>query len=1022
MEKLKLLLIVFIIGFSSVAFAQDSVSGVVTDGQNMPIPGANVLIKGSSTGTSTDFDGKYQLNAKSGDVIVFSYLGYQTLEITYKGQSPLNAKLMDDTSRLDEVVVVGYGSVKRSDLTGAVSSVSAATITEEKKTNVGQAIQGKVAGVDVRSLSNKPGATISVRIRGNTAITNNIAGRDGISDSATSDRSKPLYVVDGIFFDDINILNPADIQQMDILKDASATAIYGSRGANGVVIITTKSGVEGKTVFTYDMTIGTRSVTNAPDYFNGDEYVEFVDDVIKSREWKKLFSNGVPTVADYNNIDVSQYINTEIQTSNEEASNVANRRYTNWGDDYQQTGFQTSQNLGMSGGADGLVYSGSIGYLKDDGVIGIESYERYNLSTSLSKKVSEKFTVGLKAYLAYSEREEGSRELYRSTLRLPPTVNSFDPDGNVILFPDDQDKRFTNPYYDADGAWTVNTKSMDVIANVFLNYKPAEWVNLKTQFAPNIKTTRFGEYRGLYTKAARNDPSRIQSHYDNYFNTSYAWDNIADFNFDLTEEQNLKATVVASLWYKQTEYGKIETRDFDTDAYSFYQTQAGLNIRDYDTNYSKATLASFTGRVNYSFRDKYLLTVSGRYDGSSKLAEGNKWAFFPAAALAWKVTDEDFVQDADWLSNLKLRISYGESGNDTSADPYDSLAFLGGADYLYGSTGTNGVVVGGLPNYDLTWERSKEFNFGVDFAVLENRIRLGLELYNKTTEGSILSRVLSPISGYSAATGNFGSIRNKGVELTLSTKNIITDNFSWTTDLNFAKNKNEIIELDGDLDLIPYGNHGVLQIGESADAIWSYEKVGIWQLDEAAEAAVYNRFPGEYKFKDQNDDGVIDNDDKVVLGQVSPDWTAGMTNTFKYKNIDLSIIVYTRQGSYGHSEFNSLSVPWQGDDAKFNKVDADYWTPNNTDSENPALEYGANAGWYYTDFDFVRVGNIGLGYQFGPSIMDRLKLSSLRFSLDVQNPFTFTNYYGSDPETGLQNNYNGGYMTKTVLFGLKLSY
>ena len=307
-------------------------------------------------------------------------------------------------------------------------------------------------------------------------------------------------------------------------------------------------------------------------------------------------------------------------------------------------------------------------------------------------------------------------------------------------------------------------------------------------------------------------------------------------------------------------------------------------------------------------------------------------------------------------------------------------------------------------------------------GVLNNKVRLGLELYSKTTNGSILSRTLSTITGYSSATGNYGKVRNKGIELTLNTTNIETDNFKWTTNLNFAKNTNEILELDGELDLIPYGSHGVLQIGEAVDAIWAYDNIGIWQLDEADEAAIYGRFPGQHKFDDVDNDGIINDNDKKILGQTSPDWTAGMTNTFTYKNIDFSIQAYTRQGSFGHSEFNSLSVPWQGDDATFNKVDLDYWTPANTDSKNPALEYGADTSWYYTDFDFVKIGNIGLGYQFPEEVLDKLKMSSLRLSVDVQNPFTFTDYEGSDPETGLQNNYNGGYLVKTILFGLKLSY
>ncbi|WP_339708618.1 TonB-dependent receptor [uncultured Kriegella sp.] len=1022
MKKLKFLMLIFLMSITAVSWAQTNVTGTVLDDQNVPLPGANVVVKGTTNGVVTDFDGNFSISVQdSGSTLIVSYIGFDSKEIVLNGALSYSITLKTSSTGLDEVVVIGYGSVKKSDLTGAVASLDTETLTEQKKTDIGQALQGRVAGVDVRTLSSKPGAPLSIKIRGNTVITNNNVGNDGVSDNLSDDLSKPLYVVDGVFFEDINILNPADIQQMDILKDASATAIYGSRGANGVVIITTKNGIEGKTVFSYESTFGLRTATNLPDMYSGDEYVAFVDDYLKARQWRGLFNGtNFGTIDDYNNAVIDR--STEFQSSNEEADNVANRRYTDWLGDYRKSGVQTSHTVGMSGGSNGLTYNGSLGYLSDEGVMGIEGYERYNISASLSKKVTDKFTVGLKTYLAFSEREEGSRELFRSTFRLVPTVNSFDPNGDVILFPDDQDQRFANPYYDATGEWRVNTKSLDVIANVFLNYKPAKWVNFKTQFAPNISTTRFGEYRGLFTKAARNDPSRIQSHYDSRFSTSYTWDNIVDFDFDIFDGHNLKTTLISSLYYNQNEGSNLETRDFDTDAYLFYNTQAGTDVRNYGSYYGKESLSSFAGRLNYNIRDRYLFTFTGRYDGSSKLSVGNKWNFFPSAAFAWRVSEEGFMQTADWINDLKLRISYGESGNDTTVQPYSSLSFLSNTNYLFGDNLGNGKVVAGLSNSNLTWEISKEYNFGLDFAAINNRVRLGFEYYNKETEGSILNRQLSSITGFGSAVGNFGSVRNRGVEVTLNTVNVRTDNFSWKTSINFSKNTNEILKLDGDLDEIPYGRHGVLKIGEAVDAIYAYDKVGIWQLDEAAEAAVYNAVPGQYKFVDQNNDDLINQDDKVVIGSISPEWTGGMTNTFTYKNLDFSVQMHTRQGVFGHSEFYQHFAPYQGDDAKFNKVDLDYWTPNNPNAKYPAPDYGHPGEWYYEEFDFVRIGNIGLGYDFPNQLLDQLNISNLRLSLDVQNPFTFTDYEGPDPETGLQNSYNMTYAVKTVLFGLKLSF
>ncbi|HDZ06666.1 SusC/RagA family TonB-linked outer membrane protein [Maribacter sp.] len=1025
MKKLKLLMVFLLLGVSSVLWAQSSVTGTVTDDQGMPIPGASIVVKGTSNGTVTDFDGNFSISVEEGNVLSVSYLGYKSVEVAYSGQSSLSVTLAEDTAQLDEVVVIGYGSVKKSDLTGAVASVDSETLTEQRKTNIGQAIQGRIAGVDVRTLNSKPGAPLSIKIRGNTVITANQGSeRDGVSDDLADDPSKPLFVVDGIFFDDISVLNPSDIEQMDILKDASATAIYGSRGANGVVIITTKSGIEGRTVFTYDSSFGLRSATNIPELYSGPEYVQFVDDVLRARAWQGTDR----TVADYNNVVVDR--STEIQSSNEEASNVANGRYTDWMDSFRKTGLQTSHTVGMSGGSNGLVYNGSLGYLHDEGVMGIEEYERYNLSASLSKKVSDEVTVGIKTYLALSEREQGSRELFRSTLRLAPTVNPYDENGEPILFPDDQDLRFVNPIYDAEGAWRLNNRSLDVIANVFFNYKPNDWINFKTQFSPNISAQRFGEYRGLLTKSSRNDPSRIQSHYQSDFKTSYTWDNILDFDFDIAEGHNLKTTLINSIYYSNPEGSDIQVRNFDTDAYLFFNTQGGSDVpRNYGSFYEKETLASFAGRLNYNIKDRYLFTFTGRYDGSSKLAVGNKWAFFPSAAFAWRASEEQFLKDVNWLSNLKLRLSYGESGNDKTVNPYSSLAFLSQDSYLFGDDFTIGKSVAGLSNADLSWEISKEYNVGLDLSILNSRVNFGFEYYSKETEGSILARQLSFVTGFgdSGTIGNFGSVRNRGVELTLNTVNVRTDNFTWRTNINYTKNDNEILALYDDIDQILVGSdsrlNGVLQVGAPIDATFDYEVDGIWQIDEAAQAESFGLLPGQYKYVDQNNDGVINQEDKTVIGSQSPDWIAGMTNTFNYKNLEMNVQVNTRQGVFGHSEFHQNFASFNGDGAVFNSLKQDYWTPNNPDAKYPSPEYGESSyPWFYEDMSFVRIGNIGLAYSFPDDLLDKLKMSTLRLSLDVQNPFTFTDFDGPDPETGLQNSYNMGYSVKTVLFGLKLSY
>ena len=997
-----------------------TIKGKVTDNTGFALPGVTVVVKGTTQGTITNVDGTYEItNVPSDAVLVFSFVGMKSQEITVAGQASIDVVLEEETIGLGEVVAIGYGTAKKSDLTGSVASLDSEKLTEMKKTDISQAIQGRMAGVDVRRLSSKPGAPFAIKIRGNTVIKNNNVGKDGVSDDPTADLGEPLYVVDGIFLDDISILNPSDIEKMDVLKDASATAIYGSRGANGVVIITTKSGVEGKTRFTYEGTIGINQAANKPDMYSGSEYVAFADDFLRAEQWQGQWSDGSATVDDWNNLSLDR--NSVFIGANEQA-NVANGRFTDWVDLLTETGIQTNHTLGMSGGKDGLVYNASLGYTKDEGVTGIENYERYNAGANVSKQVNDVLKAGIRTYFSYSEREEGSKELFRSAHRLAPTVNPYEEDGKIRLIPDEQDQRFINPLYEQNGAWTVNTKKTTLIANAFLEIKPVSWLTFKTNFAPEISSERYGEYRGLLTKSSRNDPGRVRAYYNSMYKTSYTWDNIANMEFEIKEGHDLKATLISSIWYQEDEGSKIQTRGYSTDLYSFYKTDAGTSVRDYDTFFSKETLSSFAARLNYNINDKYLITFTGRYDGSSKLAEGNKWTFFPSAAIAWRVSEEAFMDDVDWLDNLKLRVSYGESGNDATVDRYASQAFLATRSYLFGTDTERGSAINSLANAELGWEVSKEYNIGVDVAILDSKIRLEAEYYNKKTEDAIFNKELFWLTGFSESQGNFGSVRNKGIELVLNTRNIKTTDFRWETSINFAKNVNEILKIEGDVDELPYGRHGVLKIGEAVDAMYSYEKAGIWQMDEAAEAEVYNRVPGQFKFVDQNNDDVINEDDKVVIGSHSPDWTGGMTNNFYYKDFSFSFMIYTRQGVLGHSEFYQNFAPHQGDGAKFNKIDLDYWTPNNQGAEYPMPKIGHTGEWYFEDMSFVKVGNIGLGYNVPESLASKLNLSKMSLSLDIQNPFTFTDYKGPDPETGLQNSYNMAYSIRTILFGVKVNF
>jgi len=1001
-------------------FAQSRITGKVIDSKGETLPGVSILEEGTNNGTITDVNGEFALLVTSSNTrLTFSYVGFESQTVSVGNSTVLDIQMKEDIASLEEVVVIGYGTAKKSDLTGAVASLGSEGITEMNKVDLASALQGRVAGVSVRTLNSKPGAGLSIKIRGNTVIQNNNLGRDGLNDDPARDLSRPLYVIDGIFLDDISALNPNDIEKIDILKDASATAIYGSRGANGVVIISTKTGFEGKTSISYEATVGFSRAGNIPDMRSGENYVQTVDDYARHLQWIGETDFTRDNFYGYN-------IDRSIALTTEEQQNVANNTYTDWMGNFQKTGIQTSHNLSLAGGQNGLTYTAAIGYLKDEGVIGIEGFDRYNIRSSVTKTFNNVITAGVNAYAVYSVREEGSRELFRSSFRLPPTTSAFDENGDILFIPDGNDQRFINPIYEDEGAWTVNTKKLQFFGNAFVEIKPVKWLSVKSTIAPSLNVTRFGEYRGLNTKSSRGEPGRIRSYYDNFFDRSYTWDNVLNINKEVVSGHNLNLSLISSLWNIVGESGMIQTRNFAYDGFGFFSTQNGSDVRTFASNYTEQTLLAYAARLNYNINDKYLITVTGRYDGSSKLAPGNKWSFFPSAAVAWRMSNEAFMQDIDFISNLKLRASYGESGNDAPLSPYQSASALTNRSYVLNNAIVQGNAIEQLSNQDLTWERSKEFNFGVDFGLFNSRISGSLEIYNKRTEDAIINRDLMAVTGFSGgAVGNFGSVRNSGIELSLNSFNVATANFEWETSLNFARNKNEILELDGDAEQFAApggGGYNLLRVGRPIDGIYFYANDGIWQLDEADEAAIYNAVPGQYKLIDQNSDGLINQDDIVYLGNNAPDWIGGITNTFRYKNFDFSVMIYTQQGIFGHSEFYQHFMPY-GDNVRFNSLAINYWTPDNTGSEYPlpGNYQRATDVTPLVDMSFVRVGNIGFGYSIPHTILDKLNVQSASLTLDIQNPFTFTDFLGPDPETGLQNSYNMAYMRTTTLLGLRVT-
>lgn len=964
-------------GIAPPDFSLLSVRGEVTDEHGQPLPGVNVLIKGTTVGTTTDAKGVFVLDVPDeNSTLIFSFIGYVPQEVVVGGKSIVNVSMVPDMQALDEVVVVGYGTVKKSDLTGAVGSVSNADIVSMAPIQSAGALQGQVAGVNVLKVNGKPGDDFSINIRGLNSI-----GKG----------NSPLVVIDGVMGGSLNALNPADIEKIDVLKDASATAIYGSRGANGVIIVTTRQGKTGRNVITYDGYVGVKTPTNLPDMMNGPEFVAYFEEAVKNGSSRKMDAK--------------------------ERENIANGKYTDWVDLLLQNGMQTSHNVALSGGNENTKHFFSAGYLSEEGNVPEEKFERFTLKANIDGKINKWIRTGISTYFSYSLQDQGSNEALRGAYRVRPTGDAFDENGELQFWPTTSDSQTPNPLFDPKNVKDEYRK-FRVFGNFFLELTPVRNFSFKTVLSPFIESARRGTFAGKYSKAGRGNTNG-RATYDTDLRISYTLDNI--FSYDNNFGDHAFSGILAnSVVVNRNEGASQSLQDLPYDSY-WYNTGSASNIVRVGSSLTEWALVSYMARFNYAFKDKYQLTVTGRTDGSSKLAEGHQWAFFPSAAVAWRIGDEPFVQDLDVFSNLKFRLSYGVVGNDAVA-PYSTQASLAQTLYDWDGSPALGFAPGAIANHSLGWEKSTEVNFGIDFGFFQERISGSVEIYNRKTRDLILSRVLPRHTGFGSIVGNIGSTQNRGVEVSLSTVNINTGDFSWRTSINFSANRNKILELYGDNE-DDIGNGWF--IGQPIQVHYDFVFDGIWQLDEADLAESYGYEPGNVKVKDIDKNGEIGPEDRQIIGSPLPKWLGGITNQFKYKGFDLSFMVYTRQGSIVRSRFHDSNFgrEWNG---RYNKLNVNFWTETNPSNEWPAPNKTGGTGLEnlkaYTDVSFVRVQNITLGYNFSAGVLDRLSMSRLRLYVTANNPLIFTDYAGFDPEWADQNTFNMGLSSTVYLMGLNVAF
>ena len=978
------------------------ITGKVVDVQGEPVIGATVMEKGTTNGIITDVDGNFTLNVSPNRKLQVSYVGYQTQEITIGSNRTLRITLKEDSELLDEVVVVGYGTMKKSDLTGAISSVSTETLVRGGNANAIGALQGSVAGVSILKSNNKPGGGYDIKIRGVSSI---------------SGSSAPLVVIDGIPGASLDNINPDDIEKIDILKDASSTAIYGSRATNGVVMVTTKKGSLGDPKISYSGYAGFRNYTHVPEMMSGDEYVQ-----LAMENARALNNNNYKTLE-------------EIFTDPSELKAAKDRNYYDWVDAITSPAFMTSHTISATGGTEKAKYTLGGGYYFEDGMQFPQEFSRYNMRAAVDLKANDYLSFGGSLYMTHSVRDTGNSSLMVDALRMRPTQHPYSLVTGEEIWKYTSNGMF-NPLITNQNEFN-KTKKLNILSNVYVKLTPVKGLELTSSFASNMTNDQIGQYRGVWTKALQGTAKGATNLLDKNNYTNWVWDNIVRYSWE-HKIHKIDFTGVYSLQQNQDEKMRGASKDLPFNSL-WYNLQGG-EMTSMTSSYVQSNLMSFLGRINYTLADKYMLTASLRYDGSSKLADGNKWSLFPSVAVAWRLKEEAFMQSVDWLSNLKLRLSYGQTGND-AVSPYSTNGTIAGSQYY--SFGTN-TVIGTYPNNirndKLGWERTSEYNVGVDFGFFDNRISGSVEYYNRLTKDLIMNKSIPTHLGYSSVRDNVGSVRNQGFEIMLNTENIRLKDFSWQTTFTLSYNKNEIVDLAFKEDLGVYsdrlkGMQGDYNnrwfIGQPVQLNWDLETIGVWQLGEEEAAKKYGQKPGQFKVSDYNNDGVINDKDRFINGSRIPNWTGGMTNTFRYQEFDLSFHMHFQTGARLRNQFY-VSYALENNNANLGNMKKDYWTPENPTNScaqpsnmGPYRDQnttGKSVSHIVQKTDFLKVSYITLGYTFKKNLLNRIKMSNLRLYATVQNPFTFTGFSGFDPEQPSEQVSNSDMITCNVLFGLNVSF
>lgn len=1024
-------LFVVLLMTAATAGAQGILHGKVThETDGTPMAGVTVLEKNSTNGTVTDAEGNYSLSVGGTEpIVVFSYLGFETKEIAVNGRSGIDVVMTPSASALSQLVVIGYGTTKKSDLTGSVSSVSAKELDATPATSLDQALQGRAAGVQVTQLSGKPGAATSIRIRGTSSIN---AGNE------------PLYVIDGMLVDSdpsdmgagVNLgpaisplaaINISDIASIEILKDASATAIYGSRGANGVVIITTKRGEAGRSRIDLNAYYGFQQVAHKIPVLNASEFGDFVNEA-------KLNAGQTPV-----------YVNP---------ANLG--KGTDWQNAIYRTAPISSYQVNFSGGDDKTKFAISGGYFDQDGVVINSDFKRYSFRVNLDRKLSDRVSVGNSmSYARISSTGVLTNAgtivpgVTKEALLMNPVLPIYNPAGpGGYTYENDRGTTLGNPFAEATEYDSYGVTSQ-VLGNVYLKYRIIPGLEFKTTFGIDAYSTKENSFGPNFLK--RTEASKGEASVGTKQGMTWLNENTLTYNKSFDANNVLKVLAGYTMQQFHQEGLLAYAFDFPDNRTGWHNIGSALNPQSPSNSESGWSMISYLGRINYTLNNKYLFTVNGRVDGSSKFAAGNQYGFFPSGAFAWRVSDEDFMKSSRLFSNLKLRVSYGLIGNQ-AIPPYQSLALVGPyGQGVFNTAQGSEVFTGKEPlsyvNRNLKWESTRQLDAGIDASVFKGRLSVTADYYRKKTFDLLLSTPIPYTTGFETTLLNVGNIQNQGVDLDLRSENI-QGRFTWNTSLNISINRNKVTNLNTDED-IPIWGGAILRKGQPVGTFYGYKFLGIFQSDKDAQSSpvLVGQEPGspnpasraragDRQYLDVTGDGVVNEQDRMILGSAQPKFTWGINNDFSYKGFELTFFI---QGSQGNKEanMNALSLlNFTGENNVYRPGALNRWTPDHHSTKYPralasgSLDVGVFSSAILEDASYARLKNVTLAYRFPAQLMTRLKMSSLRVYVSGTNLATLTKYTGFDPEantygqnTAIVGFDDGGYpQAKTIIFGVNIGF